>query len=145
MRAALSDDLGAARVLLAACDLPVDGLEDQFGEGYAVVESRGCVIGIAGVEIHGRFGLLRSVGVTPGARGSGVGAELVHDRVLWSRARGLEGLFLLTTTAADYFARHGFATVGRDTAPIEIRESREFSQSCPASATLMRLDPAEAR
>jgi amino-acid N-acetyltransferase len=50
----------------------------------------------------------------------------------------VETLYLLTTTAAAFFARHGYETVERDTVPARIRGTTEFDDLCPDSAVCMR-------
>ena len=139
LRPAQPGDLAAVRSLLASCSLPVDGVADQFDAGYVVAEQAGAIVGVAGVERHGRYGLLRSVAVAPAWRSGGVGSALVLDRLQWSDETGLEALFLLTTDASRYFHRHGFRVAARESAPVEIQRSREFSEMCPSSAQLMRL------
>ena len=139
LRAAVAQDLATSEKLLESCELSADGARDQFGEGYVIAERQGELIGLAGVEIHGRHGLLRSVAVAPVLRGAGLGAELVDDRIRWAREQGIESIYLLTTTAAEYFARHGFEIVSRDDAPPEIRASKEFSEMCPSTAVFMKL------
>lgn len=139
IRKAEPHDEAPARDLLELCDLSALGLEEQYGGGYVVAEREGTLVGIAGVEVHGAHGLLRSVAVTPALRGSGLGAALVRDRLRWASENGLESLYLLTTTAAEFFARHGFEIVSRDDAPREIRASKEFSEMCPSSAVCMKL------
>jgi amino-acid N-acetyltransferase len=138
IRTASRDDLEAVRALIAAAALPEDGLEDQFGSGYAVAVESGRLVGAAGVERYGPYGLLRSVVAAPDQRGRGIGAALVRDRLDWAERAGLEAVFLLTTTAMEYFPRLGFGPVERATAPAEIRASREFSSVCPTSAVVMR-------
>jgi amino-acid N-acetyltransferase len=63
-----------------------------------------------------------------------VRALLVH-----ATARGFRELYLLTTTAEEFFPRFGFERIGREEVPAAVRESVEFRESCPASATVMRL------
>jgi N-acetylglutamate synthase-like GNAT family acetyltransferase len=47
-------------------------------------------------------------------------------------------VYLLTTTAAGYFARKlGFAPVERASAPKAIQATHEFSQACPQTAALL--------
>jgi amino-acid N-acetyltransferase len=138
IRSATSDDLPAVSRLLEEAQLPLDGLEEQWGPGYAVAVNGGNMVGAAGIERYGRFGLLRSVVTAPGARGRGIADSLVRNRLAWAGTEGLEGVFLLTTTAAGYFPRLGFERVERDSLPIEIRESREFASVCPGSAVAMR-------
>lgn len=138
LRPARPADLDAALGLMIASDLPREGLEDQFGEAYVIAETDGALVGLAGVERHGRHGLLRSVAVTPTLRGAGLGAVLVSDRIAWARAQGLESLYLLTTTADRWFGRHGFLAVDRAAAPQEIRGSSSYAGICPSTAVLMR-------
>ena len=138
VRTVTSDDLATIRRLLREAELPTDGLEEQFGPGYAVAMDEGAVIGAAGVERYGRFGLLRSVVVIPEARSRGAAELLVRDRLAWAGTEGLEAVYLLTTTAARYFGRLGFENVERDALPVEIRASREFASLCPSTAVAMR-------
>ena len=105
--------------------------------GFAVATDAERVVAGAGVEVHGASGLLRSVVVAADLRGSGMGAALVADRLAWCRARGLSSVYLLTETAADFFARRGFTHVRREEVPQEIRRSDEFSRLCPDSAAVM--------
>jgi amino-acid N-acetyltransferase len=58
-----------------------------------------------------------------------------------ARALGLRELYLLTTTAAGYFPRFGFETVGREALPPVLSASEELRGACPASAIAMRLTP----
>jgi amino-acid N-acetyltransferase len=61
-------------------------------------------------------------------------------RALEARAHdaGVETLYLLTTTAAAFFAELGYERIERESVPAPIRESAEFGELCPSSATVMR-------
>ena len=139
IRSATPNDVAAVEEALRASDLPLDGLREQFGEGYALAINDGQVIGVEGIEVYGNDGLLRSAAVVADWRGKGVGDALTRDRIEWARRRGLRSLYLLTTTAGDYFPRFGFTRVDRDTAPDGVRRSREFSEACPSTALFMTL------
>jgi amino-acid N-acetyltransferase len=139
IRAARADDLPRVKALLAAAGLPLDGLEEQFGDAYAVAEAGGLLIGAEGIETYDDTGLLRSAVVDPVWRGRGVGDALTRDRLVWARAHGLREVYLLTTTAANYFPRHGFVRVSRTSAPPALQRSREFAEACPDTAVTMRL------
>ena len=54
-----------------------------------------------------------------------------------AEARGIHALYLLTTTAERYFPSFGFQQITRDEVPNDIRETKEFQEACPASATVM--------
>jgi amino-acid N-acetyltransferase len=77
-------------------------------------------------------------------RGQGLAASLV-EAVLERAARvGLRSVYLLTTTAHDYFARRGFSDCERSAAPQPIQESWEFRSGCPSSASFMKRAVAQA-
>ncbi|HEX6313932.1 MAG TPA: GNAT family N-acetyltransferase, partial [Gemmatimonadaceae bacterium] len=106
---------------------------------YAIAEADGRLIGVEGIEVYGSAGLLRSAAVIPAWRGHGVGDALTRDRIEWARRRGLRSLYLLTTTAGDYFPRFGFQPAERESAPPAVRQSREFAEACPSTALFMTL------
>ncbi|MNR54976.1 acetyltransferase [compost metagenome] len=86
--------------------------------------------------------LLRSLAVAPEARGSGLGQALVRFAEREAAARHIGRLYLLTNTAAPFFAKLGYQATARETAPPAIRRSAQFSGLCPASASFLskRLD-----
>ncbi|MGQ0764372.1 MAG: arsenic resistance N-acetyltransferase ArsN2 [Gemmatimonadota bacterium] len=139
LRAAGPGDLEVVRRLLRESGLPVDGLEEQFGESYVVASAGSAVVGAEGIERYGSAGLLRSAVVDRAWRGQGVGDLLTRDRIDWARSAGIVELWLLTTTAAGWFPRFGFERAVRGEAPAAVRASREFVEACPASAVAMKL------
>ncbi|HEX8394463.1 MAG TPA: arsenic resistance N-acetyltransferase ArsN2 [Longimicrobium sp.] len=139
IRPARAEDLEPVLRLVQAAALPTDGIPEHWGDPYAVAVEGDTVLGVAGVEVHGRSGLLRSVAVAPDARGTGLGQALTRDRVEWARAAGLDALYLLTTTAEEFFPRLGFLPIDRDSVPADVRASGEFCSVCPASAAVLWL------
>lgn len=137
---ARTDDLRDVLELLQACELPADGVRDQFPDAYAVMRVDGKLMAVAGVESYGEAGLLRSVAVHSSARGQGLGRRLVEDRLRAASAKGLRHVYLLTTTAADYFREMGFADCARGSAPVELQRSPEFAGACPCSAVCLRRE-----
>jgi amino-acid N-acetyltransferase len=137
IRAADAADLPAVLALLGNAKLPTAGVADQPSQ-FIVAESEGRVVGVVGLEIYGDSALLRSAAVEEDWRGSGVGRVLVERALDMARARGLNDVFLLTTTAEHYFPRFGFACVSRDSVTKGVQSSIEFQEACPASATVMR-------
>ncbi|NUQ11924.1 MAG: GNAT family N-acetyltransferase, partial [Gemmatimonadaceae bacterium] len=83
IRPAAAADLPQVEQTLSAADLPLDGLREQFGDGYAVALSGDRLIGVEGIEVYGTDGLLRSAAVAPDWRGRGVGDALTRDRIAW--------------------------------------------------------------
>jgi N-acetylglutamate synthase-like GNAT family acetyltransferase len=139
VRSAAPEDLAAVEQLLAASGLPLDGVPEAFGT-FVVAEAGADLVGVAGLEVCCDNALLRSVAVRPEWRSHGVGRALVTRVIADAEARGLRALYLLTTTAERYFPSFGFRPISRDDVPAEIRETAEFREACPASATVMCRD-----
>ena len=134
---AASADLAAIRALLEQAGLPTADVGEALVPGFVVLRDGQSVLGSAAVEVLGSCALLRSVAVAPGLQSRGYGAHLTVAAQELARSLGLAPLYLLTTTAADYFARRGFRRVERDALPAEVRASHEFSTLCPATAVAM--------
>jgi amino-acid N-acetyltransferase len=136
--AAKPHDLGRVLELLRQEKLPDNGVVEQFGH-YLVVRDDAELIGCCGIEVHGPYGLLRSVAVDPAYRDGGVGDCLVRGACdLATGKLHLQALYLLTTTAQRFFERYGFHVCPRDEAPAEIQASWEFKTGCPDTAAVMR-------
>jgi len=131
-------DLRGALELLGRSELTQQDVSEGWGHYFVVREDDGRVVGVAGLELHGDFGLLRSVAVDEDYRGQGLAAALIEAVLQRAQRVGLRSVYLLTTSARDYFARRGFADVGRDDAPAAIRESWEFKNGCPSTAAFMQ-------
>jgi N-acetylglutamate synthase-like GNAT family acetyltransferase len=136
LRSAAPADLAAVEELLTASGLPLDGVPEAL-DTFVVAEAGPDLVGVAGLEICCDNALLRSVAVRPEWRSHGVGRALVTRVIADAEARGLRALYLLTTTAERYFPSFGFHTIARDQVPADIRETAEFREACPASATVM--------
>lgn len=141
IRPARAADLPDALALLAAAGLPTAGVAEHFPGCFLVARdpASGVLVALAGVEVHGAYGLLRSVAVREDGRGQGLGREIGAAAIDLARGRGLRALFLLTTTADGFFPRLGFARVSREELPAELGASEELRGACPASAVVMRL------
>jgi amino-acid N-acetyltransferase len=136
LRPALPEDRAAVEALLASAHLPLEGVVDHFA-GFVVVEEDGELVGAAGLEVHGDYGLLRSVVVAPHASGRGLGRRMTDHVLRDVERRGLRSVYLLTTTADAYFAKLGFTRVGREDVPEPLLGSEELRGACPASAVVM--------
>jgi amino-acid N-acetyltransferase len=90
------------------------------------------------LERYGEDALLRSLAVRPENRSTGLGKQLADALEEHARRTGLGTLYLLTTTAADFFARRGYEVIERGTAPSLLQKTTEFSSLCPSQATCMR-------
>jgi amino-acid N-acetyltransferase len=144
IRSAENSDLPAVERLLTASELPTDGVRDNFSHFVVAVEN-GTIAGAIGLENYGSAALLRSAVVSPESRGSGVGHILVEQLIERAEEAGVDELYLLTTTAEDYFPKFGFTRVTRAAVPDAVKASAEFRGACPDTAIVMmrRLGQAE--
>ena len=131
-------DLRGALDLLGRTELTEQDVAERWGHYFVVREDDGRVVGVAGLEVHGEDGLLRSVAVEAEYRGLGLAASLVEAALARAKRLQLRAVYLLTTTAREYFARRGFADCPREEAPAAIRESWEFRTGCPSTAAFMK-------
>jgi N-acetylglutamate synthase-like GNAT family acetyltransferase len=142
LRAATTNDLPAIEHLLVASGLPTAGVADTL-HGFLVAEhvQSGRIVGVVGVEACcAEYGLLRSTAVDPAWRGTGLGKRLVERAIALAESRGVRAMYLLTTTAERYFPSFGFVRTTRDAVPDEVKQSVEFREACPVTATVMSLD-----
>jgi len=138
IRMASASDAAGIRALLLQSGLPVADL-GTADIAFFVADGDAGPVGVVGIERYGSTGLLRSLAVAAEHRRTGLGeALLARAQAHASEVAGIEELVLLTTTAADFFARRGYAVIARDAAPAGVQASAEFRSICPASATCMR-------
>lgn len=138
IRAARAEDRPAIATLLTESALPLAGLPDPL-DAFVVAEDETGIVGAMGLELFAPYALLRSAAVHPRQRGSGLGTRLAEATIALARSRQLTALYLLTTTAAEWFPRFGFRSITRAEVPPSVRASAEFVEACPASATVMHL------
>jgi len=138
IRAAAANDLAIARDWLAAAGLPTEDLSIAHMDAFLIAVQHDLPVGMIGLEAYSECGLLRSLIVDTACRGKGLGAQLVAALETKAAADGITGLWLLTTDADPFFARHGYEVKQRSGAPAAIQNSAEFSSLCPGDAVLMR-------
>jgi len=139
---ATNADRPAIEALLVSQKLPVEDLPASL-ENFWIVKDQNGIIGVAGLELHLPFGLLRSLAVVPGSRNLGIGDTLVRAIEQQAAKLDLKSIYLLTETAKPYFEKRGYIEIGREQTPEAIKRSSEFSHVCPVSAAVMQKTTAK--
>ncbi|HWI28009.1 MAG TPA: arsenic resistance N-acetyltransferase ArsN2 [Stellaceae bacterium] len=121
---------------LAAEGLPLADLPGH-SEFFVFREPAGGLIGFAALEPYGNAALLRSLVVLPPARARAQGSAIVAWMIEEAQRRGIDALYLLTTSAAPFFAKLGFQRIERAAVPAAIAAAPEFATLCPATAVAM--------
>jgi len=124
------------RKLLLEADLTTEDLPESLDHFFGCGE-RSAPGGVVGLELYGPYALLRSLAVAAASRHRGCGKALVAAAEEHARGKAVESIFLLTETAETFFRRLGYQVADRGAAPGPIRQTREFSELCPDSATFM--------
>jgi amino-acid N-acetyltransferase len=135
-RRARPSDWPKIQELLQAASLPTEDAAEHLAR-FTVGLSEEELVAVGGFERYGSDALLRSFVVAQQLRGRHHGSVLLGHVLRDAGAAGAKNLYLLTETAEPFFKRHGFLSVERKDAPPAIRDTREFTQLCPASARLM--------
>ena len=130
-------DADAVLRLLEQNRLPPDGLQSHLATTL-VARQNGPVVGSAALEVYPDGALLRSVAVAPTQQGQGLGRELIDAAIRLARDLRVPAIYLLTTTAEQYFPKFGFERISRADVPTTVQASIEFTSACPSSATVMR-------
>jgi amino-acid N-acetyltransferase len=126
-----------AILLLKDAKLPTEDIDENVK--LFALESQKEMIGTGGLEQMDEYGLLRSVSVKDSEKGRGFGQEITKRIEEYAKSVGIKELYLLTNTAKDFFAtKENYEIVDRNAVPEAIQNCRQFAQTCPSSATVMR-------
>ena len=129
-------DLDAIRRLLVAALLPSGDLGAP-NQRFIVARQGGRVVGCAGLETFGEDGQLRSMAVHWTSRNSGLGSSL-HARLLFEALQaGVRNLYVVTTTAEDFFTRQGYRKVRATDVPPGVLASEEYATFVPGGGVVM--------
>ncbi|MFE4107904.1 arsenic resistance N-acetyltransferase ArsN2 [Almyronema epifaneia] len=132
-------DEASIKQLLSEAALPHTDLKPHHLSHFIVAKSHieQHVIGVVGVECYGQVGLLRSLAISQPHRRQNLGKRLVEKIEAYAQQQGVKTLYLLTTTAADYFRQLGYHNCDRQQVPPAIAETTEFRHFCPDSAACL--------
>ncbi|MEL6382332.1 MAG: arsenic resistance N-acetyltransferase ArsN2 [Cyanobacteria bacterium J06626_18] len=138
LRTATASDLPLIQQWLSESGLPTEDIPQILDCLYLGIDQE-AVVGIGGIERHGKDGLLRSLVIVPPFRQQGYGRLLCRQLINQAKTEEMQALYLLTNTADQFFAQLGFERIARPAAPATMQRTTEFSSLCPDSAICMRL------
>ena len=137
IRLAQDPDVDEMLELLKDSGLPVEDLVPASPAQFLVATRGGATAGCVGIELTGRYALIRSLAVRKTNRGEGIGSRLLQSAEDLCRQKGIRAVYLLTLTAEPFFARTGYRRIERDSAPEDIASTTEFASVCPVSSAFM--------
>ncbi|MBC7848681.1 MAG: GNAT family N-acetyltransferase [Chitinophagaceae bacterium] len=136
---ASGSDYPAVVELLVAQQLPFEDIDVSL-DHFMIVKQNDHLIAVGAIELHQPYALLRSVATHPHHRGKKLATRLIHQLLAEAKGNGVKSVFLLTTTAREFFLNQGFSEIDRNSCPAEIASSTEFQSICPSSAILMQKE-----
>ncbi|RJF97066.1 GNAT family N-acetyltransferase [Noviherbaspirillum cavernae] len=137
IRPAVPSDLPSILNLLQESGLPFQDVDLARLRRFLVADAGSGIAGCVGLECHAADALLRSLAVQPAVRHAGLGSLLAAAIEEEARGIGVTSLYLLTMTAADFFARRGYRVVARTSAPQSLQQTTEFAGLCPSQAVCL--------
>ena len=133
-----SRDLARIESLLESTGAPPLDREPHLAD-FVVALDESEVVGVAGLEVFGRAGLMRALAVAPAHRSRGLGRELFRSLLTRVNELGLNELYLRDGGAQAFLAKLGFELVPRNEVPFEIRESRGLRGGAQDDESMMRF------
>ena len=137
-RDAKPSDLPVVLELLQTNSLPYQDITARHLANFLVVDNGETIAGFVGLERYGNDALLRSLAVRVQSRYSGLGTKLVRTIEARAAQSGVSALYLLTTTANEFFLHRGYKPIARSEVPAALLQSPEFSSLCPSEAVCLR-------
>lgn len=135
---ASTKDLDLIAELLKQNDLPYQDIKTT-GKEFFLAFDNSILVGIVGLEQFNSIGLLRSMIIKEEYRNKGYGKQICSLLMNYAKTQGIKELYLLTTTAKDFFEKIDFTLIERNSAPYAIKNTTEFLCLCPTSAICMKI------
>ncbi|MFX0116009.1 MAG: arsenic resistance N-acetyltransferase ArsN2 [Candidatus Hodarchaeota archaeon] len=138
LKGATEKDLVQIQKLLETNELPYKDIPSKIDSLFlGFVGSQ--FVGIGGLELHGNYGLLRSLVIEESVRGQGYGILLTNRLIEYAQKKGIHEIYLLTMTAEKFFTKMHFRSIERIATPLAIQKTTEFASLCPDTAVCMVL------
>lgn len=126
-------DLKEVIDLLLESGLPVDDIQ-QAPILFFGIRNAQKLLAVAALEIYYPHAIVRSVAVEKNQQNKGIGSKLIDYLEEKAISLKIEELYLLTTTADDFFRKKGYSDNQKLACPEKIHQSEEFKNLCPDSA-----------
>jgi amino-acid N-acetyltransferase len=128
------------RRLLLECELPTLYIHRHL-KSFMVAKRAKKIVGVIGVEVYGREGLLRSLCVDKAYRGQGIAKMLYAKIVAYARTRKIDRLYLFTMYAEKFASKLGFRKIEKKRIPKSIRSTWQFrgSRRYPVVCMMKRI------
>lgn len=128
---------GGMAAALKNAKLPIEDIEAPGRLFWRFETVEEVPVGFGGLELYAGDALLRSIVTLPPVRRKGFGCAIVAAVEEEAKIHGCRRLWLITTSAAEFFDRLGYVRRDRGSVPSAIAKTTEFAALCPASADVL--------
>jgi amino-acid N-acetyltransferase len=118
-------DKNQIRRLLSECELPTLYIHRHL-KSFMVAKEGKKIVGVIGVEVYGRVGLLRSMCVDQAYRGQGIAKMLYAKILVYAQMRRISRLYVFTWDAEKFASKLGFHKIDKKRIPKSIRSTWQF-------------------
>lgn len=125
------------RELLSHCGLHNTDISERKLVNFIAARWGEDIVGAIGLEIASDDGLVRSLAISDKFRGQGVARDLSTALEGYARSKGIKTLYLITTTAENFFAGRGYESIPRESAPDSVKNLDEFRRFNAKTAVCM--------
>ena len=126
-------------------ELLIRPMGDIFAQirDFFVLDKNGRPAGIVALHVYWEdLGEIRSFLVTKGARGKGLGEELITEAIKEAKLIGIKKVFALTKIP-DFFLKYGFKKISRSKLPHKIWRDcfncAKYPKHCDETAVIYRI------
>jgi amino-acid N-acetyltransferase len=129
-------DKNQIRQVLSKCGLPTLYLHRHL-RSFMVAKADKRVVGVIGIEVYGRVGLLRSLCVEQAYRSKGIARMLNAGILAYAQMQKIDRLYLFTMSAEKFASKLGFRKIDKKRVPKSIRLTWQFRKLKPYPVTCM--------
>jgi N-acetylglutamate synthase-like GNAT family acetyltransferase len=133
----LTGERSALAAALKNARLPIEDIEAAGRLFWRFETVEEIPVGFGGLELYGGDALLRSIVALPPVRHKGFGSAIVAALEEVAQLHNCRSLWLITTSAVEFFDRLGYARCDRAAVPSAIGTTTEFAALCPANADVL--------
>lgn len=133
---ALESDYKEISYLLNVNELPSSDITEDHVQIFVGLNQQE-IIGTIGLQKYDSIGLLRSLVVKDGYKSQKIAGKLLHYIFDYCVMHKITELYLLTTSAEEYFYKYGFQKIERILVPEVIKETKQYQEICPKVAVVM--------
>lgn len=135
IRQAMEKDVFQIKRLLRDANVNEKGVEESI-QHFFIVEERdendgnvSQMVGAVGMEMHGKYGLLRSFVLQRATWNPRVGLQLIEILLSYAVKCKLSKVYMLAGDCNTFFEQLGFTTVEKEELPEEIQNSMHMKRS----------------